>query len=145
MTICLLRSHNPWGLAGGGLPPWIVVTPLHYRRISKMVLGKRWSTSSYLKKNLSGKTISTSSYQQAKQVSTVFFPLSETNVVVVPRMFPKSGHFFDSRMIREGALGCTRDRGTTDTLGGTTLSAFHPLCCAAMQCRKRCRMMRAMV
>ncbi len=55
-----------------------------------MVLGKRWSTPSYLKKNLSGKTISTSSYQQAKQVSTVFFPLSETNVVVDPWIFPNT-------------------------------------------------------
>ena len=53
-----------------------------------MTLGKAVVTPSHLKKNLSGKTISTSLYQQAKQVSIVFFPSPQTDVVVVPWIFP---------------------------------------------------------
>ena len=42
-----------------------------------MASGKAVIAPFYLKKNLSGKTISTSLYQQEKQVSIVFFPLSQ--------------------------------------------------------------------
>ena len=75
-SVPLLCSYNPWGLAIMDCFSFITGE-------SEMTLGKAVITLSYLKKNLSGKTISTSSCQQAKRASIVSFPLSQqTNVAV---------------------------------------------------------------
>ena len=87
----------------GGLPSWIVTVFFYYRRTTEMVLGKAVVTPSHLKKNLSGKTISTSLCQQAKRASIVSFPLSQqTNVVVSPWIIAIRVREIRSRFIANG-------------------------------------------